>query len=115
MSFLSRSAGQNDGRTLIPKASDCYSAHAGAGTGQDDQLAFESLETHSFSSAPSVLVYSPFSSRRAAIAEEIRLLEGKRHEPGTHFQRYGRALVSGGPPEDDRTGGEIFGRNEYSH
>jgi hypothetical protein len=23
--------------------------------------------------------------------------------------------ISGGPPEDDRTGGEIFGRNEYSH
>jgi hypothetical protein len=22
--------------------------------------------------------------------------------------------ISGGPPEDDRTGGEIFGRNEYS-
>jgi hypothetical protein len=39
--LLSRSAGQNDGRTLIPKASDCYSAHAGAGTGHDD-----SLETH---------------------------------------------------------------------
>jgi hypothetical protein len=40
----------------------------------------------------SVLVYSPFSSRRSAIAEEIRLLEGAPREPGTHFQRYGGAL-----------------------
>jgi hypothetical protein len=46
--FLSRSAGQNDGRTLIPKASGCYGAHAGTGAGHDDQLAFESLETHTF-------------------------------------------------------------------
>jgi hypothetical protein len=46
--LLSRSAGQNDGRTLIPKASGCYGAHAGTGAGHDDQLAFESLETHTF-------------------------------------------------------------------
>jgi hypothetical protein len=42
--LLSRSAGQNDCRTLIPKASGCYGAHAGTGAGHDDQLAFESLE-----------------------------------------------------------------------
>ena len=39
--LLSRSAGQNDGRTLIPKASGCYGAHAGTGAGHDDQLAFD--------------------------------------------------------------------------
>jgi hypothetical protein len=33
---------------LIPKASGCYGAHAGTGAGHDDQLAFESLKTHTF-------------------------------------------------------------------
>jgi len=82
--LLSRSAGQNDGRTLIPKASGCYGAHAGTGAGHDDQLAFESLETHTF------LFRTECSDLFAVLLKKIG---GRRREPGTHFQRYGGALV----------------------
>jgi hypothetical protein len=82
--LLSHSAGQNDGRTLIPKASGCYGAHAGTGAGHDDQLAFESLETQTF------LFRTECSDLFAVLLKKIG---GRRREPGTHFHRYGGALV----------------------
>ena len=90
--LLSRSAGQNDGRTLIRKRRAVTAPMPEPAPVTMTNLPSNRWKPIRFSSAPSVPVYSPFSSRRSAIAEEIRSLEGRRREPGTHFQRYGGAL-----------------------